>query len=703
MKENRIRENWLQWLLSNSRGWRILTGAICVIALTLFLHFRETRFEVLDLNTKSSRYIVAQIDFEYPDFETTLVLRQQAMQDVGKLYKLDPSEVKNARRYIEDFLIGNKQWRSTFSTCTFEEMYKALEVTEEKLLDLRFTDPRTIRKIKETSIPSFANLIFLEQDSADQEVLNAKFWKTFLAIVLEDRELQQDAVGYVCQQYHSQPLTIIDDTASENILKLQVAQVIPEKLIKVQAGTRIIDIGETITTRHLTMMQAMKLAIAENQNLSGPLSWLASFIISFIFVLISTLYFRISQVEFIRNIRKVSLFVCIIIMTLILAKVTEYIMLKSSSFVISEVRYPIVAPFATILICILLSPRTALFAATFLSIILSINLAVDHGRFLILNLVASIAMIIFSQKLRRRKEVFAVSLKATISVIPVLYAYILADNRLWSASLLVDVSSTFFFLMMTAVLVIGILPALETIFGVLTDMSLVEYMDPNNELLRDFSSLVPGTYQHSLVLGNLAETCARAIGANGLFCRAATLYHDLGKMNNPQFYTENQQNQVNIHQLLTPLESAQVIISHVADGVEIAKKHKLPESFIDIIKEHHGTTLVYYFYRKELERQGGNVELVHENDFRYPGPKPHSKESAIIMICDSIEAASRSIDDSSESAVREMVNSIIAQKAEDGQFDESQLTFEELSLIKKALVKALLLTHHVRIKYPKRK
>ena len=703
MKQNRIRENWLQWLSSNCRGWRMLAGAICVIALTLFLHFRETRFEVLELNTKASRYIVAQIDFEYPDFETTVLLRQQAMQDIGKLYQVDKTEVKNGRRYIEDFLIRNKQWRFSFPTCTFEEMYKALDVVEEKLLDVRFTDPRTIRKIKETSIPSFANFMFFEEDSSQGEVLDSDFWNVFLKEVLQGPDLQKDAVAYVCEQYRLQPLSTIEDLSSENILKVQVSQVIPEKLIKVHAGTRIIDVGETITSRHLAMMQAMKQAIAQNQNLTGPLSWLASFIISFIFVLISTLYFRISQVEFIRNLRKVSLFVCVIILTLILAKVTEYVMLKSSSFIISEIRYPIVAPFATILICILLSPRTALFAATFLSIILSINLAVDHGRFLILNLVASIAMIIFSQKLRRRKEVFAVSLKATISVIPVLYAYVLADNRIWSASLIGDIGSSFFFLMMTAVLVIGLLPALETIFGVLTDMSLVEYMDPNNELLREFSSLVPGTYQHSLVLGNLAETCARAIGANGLFCRAATLYHDLGKMNNPQFYTENQQNQVNIHQLLTPLESAQVIISHVADGVEIAKKHNLPESFIDIIKEHHGTTLVYYFYRKELERQGGNVELVNEKDFRYPGPKPHSKESAIIMICDSIEAASRSIDDSGESAVTEMVNSIISQKAEDGQFDESQLTFEELSLIKKALVKALLLTHHVRIKYPKRK
>jgi len=203
-------------------------------------------------------------------------------------------------------------------------------------------------------------------------------------------------------------------------------------------------------------------------------------------------------------------------------------------------------------------------------------------------------------------------------------------------------------------------------------------------------------------LGNLAEICAGAIGANGLFCRAATLYHDIGKINNPQFYTENQQGVVNIHQLLTPLESAQVIISHVTDGEEIAKKARLPQSFIDIIREHHGTTLVYYFYRKQLELKGNRVEEVDEAQFRYPGPRPRTKESAIIMICDTIEAATRSLEIINEQTLTELVNRLVSEKAEDSQFDDCQLTFEELANIKKTLVKTLLLSHHVRVKYPKK-
>jgi putative nucleotidyltransferase with HDIG domain len=451
------------------------------------------------------------------------------------------------------------------------------------------------------------------------------------------------------------------------------------------------------------MMQAMKQELSESRKLNDPLSWISSCLIALIFVTISALYFRISQVDLIRSLRRIALFVCIVILTLLLAKLTEYVLLKSTSTVIGAVRYPILAPFATILICILLSPRTALFAATFLSIILSVSLAVDHSRFLVLNLVTSIVMIICSQGLRTRKEVFVVCLKSALSAIPVLYAFALGENQLWTTALITDTLSSFVFLLITAILVVGILPALETLFGIVTDMSLVEYMDPNGELLREFAAAVPGTYQHSLVLGTLAESCARSIGVNGLFCRAATLYHDIGKMNNPQFYTENQQNQVNVHQLLTPLESAHVIISHVTDGVAIAKKYHLPDSFIDIIREHHGTTRVYYFYCKEVERLGGNKEAVQENEFRYPGPKPKSKESAIIMICDSVEAASRSIDDPNEVNVTALIDQIVHEKEKDRQLDDCQLTFHELTQIKKTLVKALLLSHHIRVKYPNAK
>ena len=700
MREDRIREGWREWLASNHRGWRIIVGAICAFSLALFLHFREVRLDVLELNALAGRYVIAQVDFEFPDYETTIILKQQAMQDVGKIYQIDDKQIREARYELEDLLIHNKDWRAAAPASTFEEMYKAADEIETILLESRFTDPRTIQKIRELNYPEDTYYEFVPEN--EEMVTPNEFWSRLSSQIGQESAFHPEAVHYIVDFFRSTHWQLIEDSALEHSIRSQVSRMVPDKMTKVYSGTRILDPGERITSRHITMMQAMKQAISESRRLWDPLTIIASALLALIFVTISALYFRVSQPTFIRSLQQISLFICIVILTLIFAKMTEYLLIKSTSSVIQAIRYPIVAPFATLLICILLSPRTALFAATFLSIVLSVSLAIDHSRFLVLNLVTSIVVIITSRSLRRRKEVFSVCAKSWLSSIAVLYAYVLSENHWMSYSFAIDVIGSFAFLFATAVLVVGLLPVLESLFGVLTDMTLMEYMDPSSELLRRFAIEVPGTYQHSLVLGNLAETCASSIGANGLFCRAATLYHDIGKMNNPQFYTENQQGSVNIHQLLTPLESAQVIISHVADGVTIARKYRVPDPFIDIIREHHGTTLVYYFYRKQLELKGGNKEEVDESQFRYPGPKPRTKESAIIMICDSIEAASRSMEEINERTITEMIDRLVGEKAEDGQFNECQLTFEELSRIKRVLVKTLLITYHVRVKYPKK-
>jgi putative nucleotidyltransferase with HDIG domain len=234
----------------------------------------------------------------------------------------------------------------------------------------------------------------------------------------------------------------------------------------------------------------------------------------------------------------------------------------------------------------------------------------------------------------------------------------------------------------------------------MTDVSLIEYMDPNNDLLRRLTIEAPGTYQHSVVVGNLAEAAAVAIGANGLFCRVATLYHDVGKIETSQYFTENQLGEVNIHQLLTPGESAQAIMAHVIEGVALAREAGLPEPIIDIIKEHHGTSLVYYFYHKQLEKMGGDKSKVNEREFRYAGPKPRSKESGIIMIADSFEAASRSLDKINEETLTVLIDRIVGEKIDDGQFNQCFLTFQDLSNVKRVLIKTLLAAGHSRIKYP---
>ncbi len=702
MKESKeLNDRWQAWLFSNDRGWRLIVGIVCVVCLALFLHFREVRLEVLQLNGIAPRYMVAQVDFEFPDYEATIILKQEATKDIGSIFQVDDKQIRDVRYELENLLIHDQSWRRIAPHSTFEEMYKAADELETLLIESRFADARTLQRIRELNLVDSSYYEYTPEQTEQPMDLPSDFWQRLADQLASEHTFRAEAIDYVIQAFQERKWLLVEDVALERSLRVQVSHTVAEKITTIKAGTRIIDYGERVTSRHLTMMQAMKQAISESRKIWDPLTIIASIVLAVIFTGISALYFRISQPTFVRSLQQIALFVCVVILTLFFAKLTEYALLKSSSRVIEAIRYPIVAPFATILICILLSPRTALFAATLLSIILSVSLAVDHSRFLILNLVTSIVVIIATRSLRKRKEVFVVCMKSWLSAIPVLYAYTLSEGRLGSYALFTDIAASFGFLFATAVIVVGLLPALEFVFGVLTDMTLMEYMDPNNELLRRLALEIPGTYQHCLVLGNLAESCAQAIGANGLLCRVATLYHDIGKLNNPQFYTENQQD-MNIHQLLTPIESAKVIISHVSDGEAIAKKYRLPQSFIDIILEHHGTTLVYYFYRKQLALKGGKTEEVDEKLFRYPGPKPRSKESAIVMICDSIEAASRSLDEITEATVTEMIDRLVAEKAEDAQFDECRLTFEELGKVKRTLVKSLLLTHHIRIKYPKR-
>jgi cyclic-di-AMP phosphodiesterase PgpH len=411
-------------------------------------------------------------------------------------------------------------------------------------------------------------------------------------------------------------------------------------------------------------------------------------------------YFRINHPQILYSNRKLFLLVTIIILCFGISKVIEFFLLTSKSNLIEVVRYPLLVPFAAILLCSLMNPHIATFVSGFLTIIFTIALAFERQGFMIINLAAALVAILSTRSLRRRKEVFVVCAKAWLCSVVVIFSIHFYQNTLWNFAVFTDIISAAIFMLFTAIIVVGLLPLLESAFRIMTDVTLMEYMDPNNDLLRRLTIEAPGTYQHSVVVGNLAEAAALAIGANGLFCRVSTLYHDIGKMVTPQYFTENQQGGMNIHQLLTPQESAQVIIAHVSEGVALARKAGLPEQFIDIIKEHHGTSLTYYFYRKQLEKMGGDKALVDEREFRYSGPKPRSKESVIIMIADTVEAASRSLDKINEETLMELANRLIKEKADDGQFDNCLLTFEELAIVKVTLVRTLVAYGHSRVKYP---
>lgn len=245
----------------------------------------------------------------------------------------------------------------------------------------------------------------------------------------------------------------------------------------------------------------------------------------------------------------------------------------------------------------------------------------------------------------------------------------------------------------------GLLSPLERLFGITTDIQLLEYSDLNNDLLSRLAIEVPATYAHSLMLGQLAEVAAVAIGANGLLARVCAYYHDIGKLRRPEYFSENQTG-FNIHEGLNPRLSARAIASHVIEGVEMAKEYHLPKPIIDGIREHHGTTLISFFYQQAKDQQKHGDVI--EEDFRYPGPKPQSRESALLMICDAVESGVRSIKNPNEERIREFIDKIIRARLEDRQFDECDLTLRKLDTIANVLTRQVITTMHSRISYPEK-
>jgi len=252
---------------------------------------------------------------------------------------------------------------------------------------------------------------------------------------------------------------------------------------------------------------------------------------------------------------------------------------------------------------------------------------------------------------------------------------------------------------LSPVLTIGLLPVFESIFGITTNITLLELSDLNHPLLRDLAIKAPGTYNHSIIVGSLAEAAAEAIGANSLLARVGSYYHDIGKMEKPEYFVENQLKGKNPHDKLSPSMSSLILASHIKEGCELADRYKLPRVIKDIIRQHHGRTVMSYFYHRAQER--GDKEEVKTDRFQYPGPRPQTKEAAIVMLADSVEAATRSLPQKTSSRIKETIKEVVQSKLSQSELDESDLTLRDLNKISESFLPILLGIFHVRVEYPK--
>jgi cyclic-di-AMP phosphodiesterase PgpH len=456
----------------------------------------------------------------------------------------------------------------------------------------------------------------------------------------------------------------------------------------VEKGARIIAKGEVVEGEKYEKLNSLRDQFQSQVWSKSNYNWLVfgyTMLVSLVFVML-LLFLRKYRPEIYEHNTKVSF---IFINMLLMIFVTTLVIKLDAAYV-----YMIPLCVLPIVLKSFFDARLGLFAHV-LTLLLLGFVVPNSFEFIFLQIIAGIVTILTVSELSKRANLFiSVGQITGIYILGYLAFFIVQEGSLERIAL-----ENFAYFLICGLITLFAFPliyAYERIFGLVSEVSLLELSNTNTPLLKELSNKAPGTFHHSLNVANLAEAAAQEIGADSMLVRVGALYHDIGKMNNPTNFTENQVNSINTLNDLEPKESAKIIIGHVIKGIELARKYKLPERIIDFIRTHHGTNLVYFFYKKEMAEQGS----AQEQDFRYPGPKPFSKETAILMMADSVEAASKSLKEPTSAKINDFVESIVDMHMEQGQFDNANITFKEIGQIKKVLKKKLTNMYHLRVAYP---
>ncbi|MFD2630863.1 HD family phosphohydrolase [Oceanobacillus kapialis] len=463
--------------------------------------------------------------------------------------------------------------------------------------------------------------------------------------------------------------------------------------VMIRAGEIIVREGQTITNE---VYEELKLVgLLNNQRNLYPIIGLALLIL----LLASFVAYELNWISkrFKGDKRKIVSIILISIIVVSLMKIVSIYTTQSNQLFF-------VVPLATgvLLIKQLIHERSAIVLSVIYAILGSIifnhqipgSLNVEAGIYFLLS---QLAAIIFLMNVKDRMAILKAGAgMSAVNIVTLLSFIFLSFEKYAIGDIFIQSAYGVVAAFLSAVLTIGLLPFFETVLGILSDIKLLQLSSPNQPLLKKLLTEAPGTYHHSIMVANLSETACEAIGANGLLARVGAYYHDMGKTVRPHYFIENQLAIKNPHDVISPAESADIIISHPYDGADMLKKHRIPKEIVDIATQHHGTTLLKYFYYKEKEK---NKE-VKEESFRYPGPKPQTKEAAIICICDSVEAAVRSLKEPTEEKIEDIVVSIIRDRMTDGQLDKSPLTLEDLNLVQRTICDTLKGIFHSRIQYP---
>jgi putative nucleotidyltransferase with HDIG domain len=755
--------------LERSRLVSVLIFVFTVAAIVVISSVGVTTLNTpLLINQVATSRITALVSFSYESAERTRLAREQFLDRVPPVYRLDAEPLRRfeaaARMLLTQLaafeatnpgnisaLIARRseltRIAETFNShgptyhATPEDIAAILSLGDPKLRTELFENGlATLRDIYSQGVTDSAlgslgpgssvvfQIVRPDGEVTRRPVQTMEEALTLLRVSLAAASVPRSATLAVFRlfRYGLSP-NVVFDRAATAARHASAAQNIQPVTVNVARGQTIVEAGSRVTPEQHEMLMAHRQYVRDHadSDVREGLTLFGRMLLVLAMVLASFIYIRIEDPETLRSNVRCGLLALVVIVNLALVR-ANYSFGGSEFFVRNgswASTLPYIAPtaFAPLIVAILIDAGSGIFMA----LLISIFTGVIYGNrldLLVLTFLASLVAIFFGRDARRRGRLVRAAGMGGLTV-AAFAALIGFANQTPIDLILRQAAAGLGTGVLTGIIVVGLLPVLESLFKRTTDITLLELTDYNHPLLRHMQLEAPGTYHHSLVVAQLSENAANAIGANPLLARVCALFHDVGKTPNAHYFSENQRDRSDPHAHLAPAESARIIKQHVPDGVELAQKHHLPRAVVDVIQQHHGTTLVRYFYQRAIEasqtpfpssmrKRGVSTDVSHpisstldrpqpvEHAFRYDGPKPQFKESAIISLADGVEATTRSLRQVRAEELQETINRIVSERIEDGQLDDAPLTLVEITRIKNSFQFTLLNMLHSRVAYP---
>ncbi len=716
-------------------------------------------------NQLATSRVTAQAPFAYESAEKTNAAREQFLNRVPPVYKLDTEQLRRfeaaARTLLlqlaavetahpanaAPLLISRPEFAAmaeTFNSpgpyhATPEDVAAALAAGDARARAAMFENGlATLRDIYAQGVADSA-LVGVSPGSAvalqiarpngavsQRSVQTMEDALTVLRVSLATDQVSRTSAPAVFRLFRfGLTPNLVFDRAATQARQISASQAIKPVTVKVVRGQTILEPGERVTPEVLEMLVAHRRFLRDygDAAMTEGLTLFGRVLLVLAMVLASLIYIRIEDPETLRSNVRCGLLALVVIVNLALVRANYS--LGGAEFFLRDGSWastlPYVAPtaFAPLIVAILIDAGSGIFMA----LLISIFTGVIYGNrldLLVITFLASLVAIYFGRDARRRGRLVRAAGMGGLTIAAFAALIGIADQTPLD-TLLRQMVAGLGTGLLTGVAVVGLLPVLESLFKRTTDITLLELTDYNHPLLRRMQLEAPGTYHHSLVVAQLSENAANAIGANPLVARVCALFHDVGKTLNPQFFGENNRDRSNPHDVLPPAESARIIKLHVSDGVVLAQRHNLPRAVLDAIQQHHGTTLVRYFYDRAVQatlspfsRAPSARPIASSNPtapspaalvpdeaaFRYDGPKPQFKESAILSLADGLEAATRSLRQVNAGELQLTINRVVGERIIDGQLDDAPLTLEEITRVKNSFQFTLLNMLHTRVAYP---